>query len=209
MNLSIIPIKSTGAGVMAAFAALLCCVTPVLAFLVGASGIAATFSWIEPFRPFLVALTVAFFGFAWIQKLKSSKSQTGCNCDPSFWQTKKFLGIITVLAGLMLAFPNYAYVFYSDSGNQNHTTVSEADSTKKVVIDVKGMTCASCEIHVEIAVSSLKGVKNVKASYASGTATVDFLPNEIQVDQIVAAINQTGYHVVKDNDATTIQINQK
>jgi mercuric ion transport protein len=43
-----------GAGLLTAFAASLCCITPVLALFSGATGIASTFSWMEPYRPYLV-----------------------------------------------------------------------------------------------------------------------------------------------------------
>ena len=41
----------TGAGVLSAIAASLCCIAPVIALLAGGSSIAASFSWIEPARP--------------------------------------------------------------------------------------------------------------------------------------------------------------
>jgi hypothetical protein len=43
-----------GAGLFSAITASLCYVTPVLALVAGTSGMAATFSWIEPFRPYLI-----------------------------------------------------------------------------------------------------------------------------------------------------------
>lgn len=39
-------------GMFAAVGASLCCITPVLAVLAGSTGMASTFSWMEPFRPF-------------------------------------------------------------------------------------------------------------------------------------------------------------
>ena len=33
----------------------LCCITLVLALIAGTSGLASTFSWLTPFRPYLVA----------------------------------------------------------------------------------------------------------------------------------------------------------
>lgn len=67
------------AGLLTATAASLCCITPVLALLGGASGLASSFSWIEPFRPYLIGLTVLVFALAWYQKLKPQK-QVDCDC---------------------------------------------------------------------------------------------------------------------------------
>ena len=43
--------KLIGAGLLTAFAASLCCITPVLALVAGTSGLASSFSWLEPARP--------------------------------------------------------------------------------------------------------------------------------------------------------------
>lgn len=50
--------RLVGAGVLSAVAASLCCITPVLALISGASGVASTFSWMEPARPYLIGITV-------------------------------------------------------------------------------------------------------------------------------------------------------
>ena len=62
--------KLIGAGLLTAIAASLCCITPVLALVAGTSGLASTFSWLEPFRPYFIGLTILVLGFAWYQKLK-------------------------------------------------------------------------------------------------------------------------------------------
>ena len=41
--------KLIGTSLLTAIAASLCCMTPVLALIAGTSGIASTFSWVEPF----------------------------------------------------------------------------------------------------------------------------------------------------------------
>jgi hypothetical protein len=114
--------KLAGLGLLTAISASLCCITPVLALLAGTSGLASTFSWLDPLRPYLIGLTVLVLGFAWYQKLKPQK-QEDCNCDTTektpFIQTNKFLGIVTVIAGLMLAFPFYAHIFFPKTEKQS------------------------------------------------------------------------------------------
>ena len=47
-----IPSKSlAGTGLLAALAASLCCITPLLVIVGGLGGVASTFSWLEPLRP--------------------------------------------------------------------------------------------------------------------------------------------------------------
>ena len=64
--------KLISAGLLTAITASLCCITPVLALIAGTSGIASTFSWIEPFRPYLIGLTVLVLGFCLVSKAKTS-----------------------------------------------------------------------------------------------------------------------------------------
>jgi len=196
--------KSASAGLFAAIIASLCCITPVFSLLAGIGGIAATFSWMEPFRPYLIALTIGILGFAWYQKLKPrSAEEMACACDEndksSFWQSKIFLGIVTVFAAIMLAFPSYSHMFYSNGVSPNTSVILAQDTTKthKVILEVKGMTCSGCENHIEHEVGLLEGVKSVDAIYSDGSATVEYLPSELEERTIIEAINKTGYTVIE------------
>ena len=68
--------KLIGTTIVTAILASLCCITPVLAFIAGTSGIASTFSWIAPFRPYLITLTILVLLFAWYHILKPKKEDT-------------------------------------------------------------------------------------------------------------------------------------
>lgn len=199
--------KSASAGLLTAIVASLCCITPVFSLLAGIGGIAATFSWMEPFRPYQITLTIGVLGFAWYQKLKPpTKEEIACACEtdekPSFWQSRKFLGIVTVFATLMLAFPGYAHMFYSNGGNPNVSFVTAQDTTKthKIILEVKGMTCTGCENHIEHEVGLLEGIKSVNASYPTGSATVEYFPSKIEKDEIINAVNKTGYKVIENQE---------
>jgi mercuric ion transport protein len=153
--------KIIGTGLLTAIAASLCCITPVLALIAGTSGLASTFSWLEPFRPFFIGLTILVLGFAWYQKLKP-KTQIDCKCEteekPKFIQTKMFLGIVTSLAIVMLAFPYFSSIFYPKTEKQ--IIVVDKSNIQKVEFAISGMTCASCEEHVNYAVNKLPGIIN-------------------------------------------------
>jgi len=193
--------KLIGAGLLTAIAASLCCITPVLALLAGTSGLASTFSWLEPFRPYFIGLTILVLGFAWYQKLKPKK-QIDCNCEkeekPKFIQTKKFLGIITVFAIVMLAFPYYSGIFYPKTEKQ--IIVIDKSNIQKVEFTISGMTCASCEEHVNHEVNKLKGIINSTASYEKGNAFVEFDNSQTSINEIEKAINSTGYSVTNKKE---------
>lgn len=193
--------KLMGMGVFTAVIASLCCIVPVLALLAGASGVASTFSWMEPFRPYLIGFTVLVLGFAWYQKLKpGTAEEIKCACDEdeeaNFWQTKTFLGIVTVFAALMLSFPNYAHLFYPSSDQKEVLVVNSSD-IQSVTFDIKGMTCNGCASHVENDVHKLPGIVAVEASYENASAKVEFDRSKVSLAEIEEAINATGYKVVK------------
>lgn len=188
--------KLAGLGLLTAFSASLCCITPVLALLAGTSGLASTFSWLDPLRPYLIGLTVLVLGFAWYQKLKPQK-QMDCNCDTKekipFIQTKKFLGIVTVFAGLMLAFPMYASVFFTKTTNQ--TIVKDNSNIQTAEFKINGMTCSGCEEHVNNEVNKLTGIIETTVSYENGNAIIEFDQTQTNIDEIEKVIGKTGYSV--------------
>ena len=188
--------KWMGAGLFTAFAASLCCVTPVVAFLAGISGAASAFSWMEPFRPYLIGLTALLIGFAWYQKLKPQwDPECACEENPSFWQTKSFLGIITVLAALLLAFPYYSDAFFPKQ-DQKVVYVQESQ-VQTITLDIQGMTCTGCEATVKNAASGVDGVLEAEASYDTGQATIKYDQSKTNPETIVAAINKTGFTVAE------------
>ncbi|HEV8080013.1 MAG TPA: mercuric transport protein MerTP [Chitinophagaceae bacterium] len=193
--------KSWVAGIFAAIAASLCCITPVLAFLGGASGLASNFAWIEPYRPYLIGATVLVFAFAWYQKLKPQK-QVDCDCETdkkkSFWQSKLFLGIVTGVAALMIAFPYYAKTFYPKPQQTKIIVVDKTD-IQQAVFKIKGMTCESCSEHVNSEISKVNGVIEFKTSYENENSTVKFDNSKTSIDSIAVAIKSTGYKVISQS----------
>jgi copper chaperone CopZ len=186
--------KWMGAGLFAAFVASLCCVTPVVAFLAGLSGAASMFSWVEPFRPYLIGLTALLLGFAWYQKLKPKwDPECACEDNPSFWQTKGFLGIVTVVAALLLAFPYYSDAFFPKQ--EQKVVYIQESQVQTITFDIEGMTCTGCEASVENAASGVNGVLEADASYDTGKATIKYDQSKTDREAIVVAINKTGFTV--------------
>jgi mercuric ion transport protein len=185
----------SGLAVLTAIAASLCCITPVLAFIAGVGGMASTFSWMEPFRPYLAGLTIGVLGFAWYQKLKPAR-EIDCDCDEEkgpFMQSKMFLAIITLFAGLMLVFPYYGEVFYPNT--EQSSIQLDQNNLETIVFNIEGMTCSSCEEHVHHSIIELGGIHSASASYEQGQATIQFDKTKTDVAEITKAINATGYQI--------------
>ena len=185
--------KIIGAGFFTAIAASLCCITPILALVAGTSGIASAFSWLEPMRPYFIGLTVLIIVFSWYQKLKTKK-QLDCNCDTQekskFVNSKMFLVIITLFAALLLSFPYYSNIFYSNT--EKKILVSNKTSSQKAEFTISGMTCASCEKHVNHEVNKLIGIINSNVNYTNGNAIVEFDNSKTSINKIEKGIKSTG-----------------
>ncbi len=189
----------TGAGVLSAIAASLCCITPVIALLAGSSSIAANFSWIEPARPYLIGLSIAVLAFAWYLKLKpAATKEIDCNCEttkkPSFLQSKSFLAIVTSFSLLMMTFPLYAKIFYP-TPKVPSTTVAIVNNRQQVKFAIQGMSCEGCEAEVNNEIAKVNGVLAYQTSYANQSSLVSFDKSKVDIKVIEKAISKTGYKI--------------
>ncbi len=189
-----------GVGIFAAIAASLCCITPLLALLAGASGATSSLSWLEPARPFLIGLAIATLAFAWYKAL-STKSNAACGTDgtcsvekKSFLASKTFLIIVTVAAIALIAFPHYADIFYPKTPKQN-VVVVESNNISTASFTIKGMSCKACETEVNNELYKIAGVIDAQTFYGKGTSIVKYDTSKATVDQLKNAISQTGYRV--------------
>ena len=193
--------KLAGIGFITALAASLCCLTPVLALTAGAGGLASAFSWLEPLRPWLIGVTAGALALAWYQKLKPQK-EIDCDCTvdekPKFTRSKRFLGIITLFAVVMISFPFYSD-FFTPSPEEKKIVVDQAD-IQTVEFKISGMTCGGCAKHVDREVNKLSGVVSAKASYDEGNTIVAFDKSKTSIEEVEAAIKSTGYAVTGQNE---------
>ena len=60
----------------------------------------------------------------------------------------------------------------------------------QVQLAISGMTCGACSAKVETAAKALPGVVDAKADYEKGVATVTYETAKVNVDKIVATINE-------------------
>ncbi|MGC4018188.1 MAG: cation transporter [Muricomes sp.] len=67
---------------------------------------------------------------------------------------------------------------------------------EEIKLHVEGMSCGHCEIAVQDAVRKLPGIKKVKASKRKKEAVINYDTSLVSSEQIIEAINGTGYSVV-------------
>ena len=193
--------KLIGTSVLAALTASICCITPVFTVLAGTAGLASTFAWIEPFRPYLIGFTILILAFAWHQKFKpKTKVEIDCACEnekPKFINSKFFLFMITLFAGVMLAFPYYSHNFYSNLDTKKEVVYVEQSNVNEIRVTIDGMTCTGCEAHIESEVNKLDGILKVDADYEAANTIIKYDETKVDPQKIETAILSTGYKIVK------------
>lgn len=187
---------ASSTGLIAALASSLCCIAPLLSIIAGVSGGATMFDWISPYRPYLIAISVLALGYAFYQAYRPiRKDDCGCEVDQksSFLNAKGFLWTITFISLLMFTFPYYSGAFYATDDK-----AINGQTTQEITMKVQGMTCESCESHVNAAALKLNGVYSAKSSFQNGETTIVFAPDEVGPEAISEAIEQeTGYTIIE------------
>ncbi|SFV32799.1 mercuric transport protein MerTP [Thermoflavifilum thermophilum] len=216
-----------GLTVLSAIAASLCCITPILAIVAGSAGLASTFSWLAPARPYLIGITVVVLGLAWYQHLRKKAGRragimTGetspkpgdvdCACETpgrtSFLQSTSFLALITLFAALALIFPYYGGYLLpqrpASPSSQGALVAVARDTTQvqHVVMWIPSMDCEACAKGIEYEVKQVPGVLHARVSYPKKKAWIDFDPRLTGPTQIDSVIKATGYPVEKQEVVT-------
>ena len=71
--------------------------------------------------------------------------------------------------------------------------VHEAVEREQTTLALEGMTCASCASRIERALNKLDGVE-ATVNFATETAAVSYDPQRVVAEQLVGAVEKTGYH---------------
>ena len=68
------------------------------------------------------------------------------------------------------------------------------------------MTCASCVKRVEDSIKKITGVKNVAVNLATEKAQVTYAPGNVKESDIIKAVKEAGYKLVKIYDGQAIDL---
>ncbi|MBT2758809.1 copper-translocating P-type ATPase [Mesobacillus foraminis] len=71
---------------------------------------------------------------------------------------------------------------------------------EKVDFDLVGMTCAACATRIEKGLNKLDGVKNATVNLALESATVEYNPSEVSVQDIIEKVSKIGYEAKLKQD---------
>ncbi len=191
--------KGLTAAILAAIAASVCCVGPLVLLALGVGGAwVGNLTALEPFRPYLMALTFLFLGYAFYRiyrKPKAEECEPGSYCaNPKSDRINKIsLWSVTFVVLVLFAIPYVAGVSASSSTGDKATSVLTATKIDRVILDVPGMSCPSCPFTVQKSLEKLTGVIKAEASLEQKKAVVLFDPTKVSVQEMIEATTQAGY----------------
>ena len=201
-----------GGAVIAALAASLCCLGPLL-FLVLGLGVFSAAAVFEAARPYLIGAAVLLlaFGFYRVYFRRQAACAPGEACESKPINRATRIGLwIALIAVLAFALsPYYAGHLASAVVNRRQSTITTPATSQPpqvsnenagsqptletITVKVEGMSCTACEVPVRDALAKSPGVLSADVSYQRGNARVEYDPKKTNIDQIKRAIDSTGY----------------
>ena len=186
--------RAKQAGILAAILGSTCCIGPLLLVAIGV-GSAATL--IGRYHWFFIMGAMVALTWAWTKYLRE---KTVCDCEhKAMGGQRSAIVTLLVTSALVIGFAGLnisRYVF----GSVPPTAENQLpNGLGRTIISVDGLSCVACEIPVRHALRRIDGVKAIYVSAATKMATVEYEPVKTNPEQLVAAINSTGYRASLPN----------
>ena len=190
---------AVGGAVMAAIAASLCCIGPLLFVLLGLGAFGAATAF-DSARPYLLGAAVLFlaFGFyrTYFRREAACAPGEACAVKPVNRAGRAALWIAAVAVLAFALSPYYAGALARRVAAKSAAPVATAlqqPASARATFKVSGMTCAGCETTIKLALEQTPGVRNSEVSYDKGEAAVEYDPAVTTPEKLREAISQTGY----------------
>lgn len=182
--------KAKNLGILSALTASACCVGPLLLILLGLGGLGLG-AVIGKYHWYFILGAGVLLGFGWRGYFKEKTRCHSAHCE---MQGKNITrNVLLVTSAVVLSFVGLNLYTYAKGASLEDISKQGV----QVAIPVKGMSCFTCEMTVQKAVKGLPGVHSIKASAREGKAVVSYDPNKTSLDEIISAINKTGYKAEK------------
>lgn len=178
--------------VTAAVAASVCCIGPLVLVLLGVSGAwIAGLTALEPFRPYLMVISVLLLGLAFYRVYRTPKE----NCDPgsacahptSRRRAKTVLWVVSLLVIGLLVSP---YVLPRVYAGRDTAAVANSETA---ILTVGNMTCDACTVTIRTGLMRLPGVADAHVTLQPPRAEITFDPSVVSVKDLVETTTNLGY----------------
>jgi mercuric ion transport protein len=195
----------TGA-ILAAVTASLCCILPLIAAVLGFTGLAAS-QFFEDWRPYVLAVTFGLLavGFYLAYRRPREVCEVGSVCErtPIGRWNRAALWLVAVSVAVLAAFPYYSgWVARAVTMTKQPAELPEPISQAHAVLKIDGMACSSCAALLEKQLSQIPGVRRAKVSFEKKQAILDYDPRRVDPSRFASSITEAGYKVTGSPAAT-------
>ncbi len=184
-----------GGSVVAALAASLCCILPIVAGSAGLAALSAA-AIFERWRPYLLAVTAGLFmigaALAWRDREKFCVPGSLCATKPMKRWNLLALGVLGVLVAGLAAFPYYSATVAA-AANHRPPASGAALITATTSFGIAGMNCPSCAAGLQATFRRLPGVVTATVDYDARRATVTYDPAKQAPEAFKQLVRQAGY----------------
>jgi mercuric ion transport protein len=186
-----------GGSVFSAIAASLCCIGPLVAVIVGASGFAAAGLFAQS-RPLFLAIAALLLAAAWYLTYRHAKagscSTEGCPQNPVAKRSKVTPWLVTAFVIAIAVFPDYSGAAArllvpagaSDSG-------SDQGKLATLQVNIPSMDCGACAVRIQAKLNKQDGVEAAQVDFATKAAVIHFDPGKLSPERVTALIDETGF----------------
>lgn len=185
--------KADKLGLVSALLASVCCLGPVLLVLLGLGSLGFG-AVVGRYHWWFITAAILLLSVAWRSYLKEASRCQTASCQMTRGKmTRTVLTLASVVVAIFVSLNLYTYASQSRRTNAAPASLAQGD-VASVTIPVEGMTCFTCELTVESSLKKLSGVQSADAKVNEASAYVSYDPARVSLDDLVSAINKTGYH---------------
>jgi mercuric ion transport protein len=186
--------KAKQAGILAVILGSTCCIGPLLLVAIGV-GSGAVF--IGRYHWFLIIAAGAVLTWGWAKYLRE---KTVCDCEHKQMRGRGgALVTLLITTALVMGFAGLNISRYVFASVPPAAQDQLGNGLSRTVISVEGLSCVACEIPVRHALRKIDGVKAIQVNAGTKTAMVEYEPAKTNPEQLVVAINSTGYRASLPN----------
>jgi len=185
---------------LAAFAASLCCILPLVAAVLGLGGFAAA-AFFEKWRPYLLMATAALLAigfylvYRWPQEDACAPGST-CEGTAARGWGRTLLWLVAALVIVVATFPYYSgWAAHAVTGNMPPLAAGQQKTEAHLVLKVDGMDCGACAALIQKNLQQVAGVERAEVSYEKKQAAIDYDPREVNPSRFAQIINNAGFKV--------------
>lgn len=180
----------TKLSILSVLAASACCL-PALVLLVFSIGSATVGAALARYHWWFLSIGVVLLGISYWLFFSEKKS---CSSKGCAMKNRTLTTISLVLATLIVGALAVNTIMPMISSSAVQQESPSFPNQARATLQVQGMTCYTCELHVKKVLKEISGVVDVQASTAGKSARVTFDSSQFNVDDLVNAINtRTGY----------------